>query len=70
MKQTSVLANISGLYFNESGQIIINQATCKTKNPIDVAGGDAVNGGEEVVNADADGKAAGKGIHEFLSKLT
>ena len=70
LKQTSMLANISGLDFNETGQIIINQATCQTTNPIYFAGGDAVNGGAEVVNAAADGKAAGKGIHEFLSKLT
>ena len=33
-----------------------------------VAGGDAVNGGAEVVNATAAGKLAGKGIQEFLSK--
>jgi len=30
------------------------------------AGGDAVNGGAEVVNAAAEGKMAAVGIHEYL----
>ena len=32
----------------------------------DFAGGDFQNGGKEVVNAAAEGKAAAKQIHEFL----
>jgi len=70
LKQTSMLATIHNLSFDETGRIVINSATGQTTNPKYFAGGDAVNGGAEVVNAAADGKLAGKGIHEFLSKLT
>jgi dihydropyrimidine dehydrogenase (NAD+) subunit PreT len=69
LKQTSMLVNIPGLTMNETGQIVVNEAG-QTTNPRYFAGGDAVNGGAEVVNAAAEGKAAGKGIHEFLSKLS
>lgn len=69
-KQTSMFANISGLDISETGQIIVNPTTGQTSNPRYFAGGDAVNGGAEVVNAAAEGKMAGKGIHEFLSKLS
>jgi glutamate synthase (NADPH/NADH) small chain len=70
LKQTSMIANISGLTMDETGRVSINQSTGQTANPKYFAGGDAVNGGAEVVNAAAEGKIAGKGIHEYLSKLT
>ncbi len=70
MKQTSMIANISGLIMDETGRITVNEATAQTSNPRYFAGGDAVNGGAEVVNAAAEGKLAGNGIHEYLSKLT
>ncbi len=69
-KQTSMFANISGLDISETGQIVVNPTTGQTSNPRYFAGGDAVNGGAEVVNAAAEGKLAGRGIHEFLSKLS
>jgi glutamate synthase (NADPH/NADH) small chain len=68
MKQTSMLTNIKGLTFDESGRISVNETNGQTSNLKYFAGGDAVNGGAEVVNAVAEGKIAGKGIHEFLSK--
>jgi glutamate synthase (NADPH/NADH) small chain len=68
MKQTSMLASISGLATDETGRILVDETTGQTANPKYFAGGDAVNGGKEVVNAVAAGKIAGKGIHEFLSK--
>jgi glutamate synthase (NADPH/NADH) small chain len=69
MKQVSLLANVSGLVVDEEGRIEVDQATGQTMNPRYFAGGDAVNGGAEVVNATAGGKIAGKGIDSFLSKL-
>ena len=69
LKQISMLANISGLTTDETGRILVDETTGQTSNPRYFAGGDAVNGGKEVVNAVAGGKVAGKGIHGFLSKL-
>ena len=69
-KQTSVIASIAGLNMDEIGRIAVNQETGQTGNPKYFAGGDAVNGGAEVVNATAEGKIAGKGIHEYLTNLT
>ena len=40
----------------------------QTSNPKYFAGGDAVNGGAEVVNAAYDGKMAAQGIHNWLIK--
>ncbi len=70
LKQTSTLANISGLNTDETGRITVNPSTGQTSNPKYFAGGDAVNGGAEVVNAAAEGKLAGKGIHGFLAHHT
>jgi len=67
LKQTSLMAHISGLKVDKDGRITIDEATGQTTNPKYFAGGDAVNGGAEVVNASAEGKFAGSGIHEFLS---
>lgn len=60
-KQTGWLAQISGLATDSSGRIQVN-ADFQTTNPQFFAGGDAVNGGKEVVNAAADGKAAALGM--------
>jgi glutamate synthase (NADPH/NADH) small chain len=68
LKQTSVIATIPGLEMDEAGRILVNQSSGQTMNPRYFAGGDAVNGGAEVVNAAAEGKMAGKGIHAFLTK--
>ena len=40
----------------------------QTSNPMYFAGGDAINGGAEVVNAAYDGKMAALGIHNWLKK--
>jgi dihydropyrimidine dehydrogenase (NAD+) subunit PreT len=69
LKQTSVFNKISKLNIDDTGRILIDQETGQTTNPKYFAGGDAVNGGAEVVNATAEGKIAGKGIHEYLSKM-
>jgi len=70
LKQTTMLSGIAGLQTDETGRIIIDPATGQTTNPKYFAGGDAVNGGAEVVNAVADGKTAGTGIHGYLSNLS
>lgn len=69
LKQTSMISNISGIQMDETGRILVNETNGQTSNPKYFAGGDAVNGGAEVVNAAAEGKLAGKGIHEFLLNL-
>jgi dihydropyrimidine dehydrogenase (NAD+) subunit PreT len=66
-KQKSVLSLIKGLDIDGGGKIKVNaQGQCS--NPKYFAGGDAVNGGAEVVNAAAEGKLAAKGIHAVLFK--
>jgi len=57
---------IDGIKTDEMGRIVINTANGQTSNPKYFSGGDAVNGGKEVVNAAADGKIAAKGIRKYL----
>ena len=52
---------------NKSGKVIINK-NCETNITSVFAGGDAVNGGKEVVDAVQAGKDGAKGILEFLSR--
>lgn len=52
---------------NKSGKVVINK-NCETNIPGVFAGGDAVNGGKEVVDAVQAGKDGAKGILEFLSR--
>jgi len=68
MKQSDLFKNISGLEADEKGRIKINK-TYQTTNPKYFSGGDVISGGKEVVNAVAEGKAAGKGIEEYLLKI-
>jgi dihydropyrimidine dehydrogenase (NAD+) subunit PreT len=48
--------------------IKVNKESFQTSNPKYFAGGDAINGGAEVVNAAFDGKMAAQGIHQWLTK--
>ena len=64
-KQLTV-AKALGLKLDESGRIEVNRETLQTSTPRCFAGGDAVNGGKEVVNAAADGKRAAYGIWRAL----
>ncbi|MEO6131229.1 MAG: NAD(P)-dependent oxidoreductase [Saprospiraceae bacterium] len=64
-KQRAFLKLIEGLQTNTNGTIIVNEAF-QTTNKKYFAAGDAVSGGQEVVNAVADGKKAAKGIIAFL----
>jgi glutamate synthase (NADPH/NADH) small chain len=46
----------------------VNAETFQTKNPKYFAAGDAVSGGQEVVNAAAEGRKAARGISKYLAK--
>lgn len=65
-KMGSFLQLIKGLELDASKRVVVNPATGQTGNPKYFAGGDAVNGGAEVVNGAFEGKMAARGIHEFL----
>jgi glutamate synthase (NADPH/NADH) small chain len=56
---------IKGLEFDAGGKVKVN-ADGQCTHPRYFAGGDAVSGGAEVVNAAAEGKAAAIGIHKVL----
>ncbi len=60
------IGELKGVEFR-SGKIAVDPETMRTANPRYFAGGDCINGGKEVVNASADGKRAGKAIHEYLA---
>jgi len=65
-KFQNFLSKIYNLKLDDKGRIVINSDDGQTTNPKYFAGGDAVNGGKEVVNAAADGKIAAKGIQKFI----
>lgn len=66
-KMIELLEQIEKMELDRRGKIIVNEETFQTSNPKYFAGGDAVNGGAEVVNAAADGKKAARGIHKWIS---
>jgi len=67
-KQGSFYELFDELDIDAKTKIIVNQETYQTSNPMYFAGGDAVNGGAEVVNAAYEGKMAAQGINQWLSK--
>ncbi len=64
-KQTDLLKLIDGLKTDDKGRISVNEKFQSTNKKY-FAAGDGVSGGQEVVNAVADGKKAAWGIHDFL----
>ena len=66
-KQGNFYKLVDNLEIDGKTKIVINSETFQTSNPKYFAGGDAVNGGAEVVNAAYDGKMAAQGIDKFLS---
>ena len=64
-KQKGLLSQIKGLELDRGGRIVVD-AHGRCSQTKYFAGGDAVNGGAEVVNGAAEGKAAAKGIHALL----
>ena len=66
-KMKDFLDKIEGLELESNGKVRIDEDSFQTSNSTYFAGGDAVNGGAEVVNAASDGKKAAKGIHAWLT---
>ena len=66
-KMVDFLSLIPGLTLDSSRRIKVNTQTYQTENPRYFAGGDAVNGGAEVVNGAYEGKMAAQGIHHSLT---
>ena len=65
-KQKDFLTLIEGINLDEKGKISVTE-NFQTSNKKYFAAGDAVSGGQEVVNAAADGKKAAWGIKRLLS---
>jgi len=67
-KQVALISKlVPGLKLDKSGRIECDAATGQTSVKKVFAGGDARNGGREVVNAVAEGKKAARGIHAVVS---
>ncbi len=63
-KQGHLYQLIDNLSLDAKGRIVVDKETFQTSNPRYFAGGDAVNGGAEVVNAAYHGKMAARGIDQ------
>lgn len=67
-KQVPLLKKLlPSLELDKAGRIVNNAQTGQTNIEKVFAGGDARNGGREVVNAVAEGKKAARGMHAWLS---
>ena len=66
-KRTDLIAQIGNIETDRQGCMVVNPETFQSSHPKYFAGGDAVNGGAEVVNAAAHGKAAARGILAWLN---
>lgn len=66
-KQGPFYQLIDNLNIDNKTRIQVNETTFQTSNAKYFAGGDAINGGAEVVNAAYDGKMAARGIDEWLN---
>ena len=64
-KRVGFLDSIQGVETDAGGRVVVDDGF-RTGNPMIWAGGDCVNGGKEVVNAVAHGKAAATSIDEAL----
>ena len=58
----TLIVRFPGVVLDEKGRIVADPATGRTGNPKVYAGGDAVSGGQEVVNAAQEGKRAARAI--------
>jgi dihydropyrimidine dehydrogenase (NAD+) subunit PreT len=67
-KMGALLKQVNGLQLDKSNRIVVNMENYQTGNPKYFAGGDAVNGGAEVVNGAYEGKMAAQGIDKWLNK--
>lgn len=67
-KHDEFLKGVPGLKRTKDGRVVVDKKTFQTTNPKYFAGGDCVNGGQEVVDAVADGKKAAHGIDAWIRK--
>ena len=67
-KLPDFLGLIEGLQLDGKNRIVVDTDTHQTSNSKYFAGGDAVNGGAEVVNGAFEGKRAAIGIHNWLNQ--
>ncbi len=65
-RKVEFLRQIRGLQLDDDGCVVVDSDTMQTANPKYFAGGDCVNGGQEVVDAVAHGKRAAAGIDRYL----
>ena len=68
-KQGGFYSLLDDLEIDKKNRIVVNEKTFQTSKSQYFAGGDAINGGAEVVNAAYDGKMAAHGIEGWLNKL-
>ena len=67
-KQGGLYKLIDDLKIDSKKRVEVDSATFQTSNKQYFAGGDAINGGAEVVNAAYDGKMAARGIDQWLNQ--
>jgi glutamate synthase (NADPH/NADH) small chain len=63
--RNELLESLPGVQLDH-GRVVVDERTMQTSNPKYFAGGDCVSGGQEVVNAVAEGKRAAGGIASYL----
>ena len=63
--RSELLESLPGVRLDR-GRVVVDERTMQTTNPRYFAGGDCVSGGQEVVNAVAEGKRAALGIAAYL----
>ena len=66
-KMIELLEQIDGMDLDRKGRISVDPESFQCNNTKYFAGGDAVNGGAEVVNAAAEAKKAAIGIHNWIT---
>src|SRR6266404_1956775 len=67
-KQAGLLKRLfPGIELDARGVVVRNRDTGQTNLPHIFSGGDCANGGNEVVNAVAEGKKAARGMHAFFA---
>jgi glutamate synthase (NADPH/NADH) small chain len=65
-KLSELAGSFPGVLCDERGRIVADPETLRTGHPLVYAGGDALNGGKEVVNAVHDGQLAARAIDAAL----
>ncbi len=66
-KRTSLLERLPNVRLDR-GRLVVDERTMQTSNPRYFGGGDCVSGGQEVVNAVAEGKRAAAGIAQYIER--